>query len=384
MHGFPGSGKSTTISHLVKQLVQRGKTILISCYTHAAVDNILCKLLDHNIRILRVSTHSRVDSRLKHYTIEGMSISTVEEFEKMYSNVQVVGVTCLSVKQSLFSVKKFDYCIIDEASQISFPVCIAAIKNAKRFVLIGDHHQLSPLVKSKEAGDLGFNQSLFEILLQKHPNACVKLTRQYRMNKSLMNISNSFVYENQMICGNDAVSDRQIKLKAVKCSSCYTDCWIERVLDPEKAFLFLDIDHLEFVAESSVRNQIEADLIGKLVFHLVERGIESDNIVLLTPYRAQVDLICNFGVESHTIDRFQGKDSEIILISCVKTSSSSSGDLLDNWRRMNVAFTRARSKMIIVGSRRGVEEHDPMKRFISLCESVDSIYQISKQQFSHP
>lgn len=118
----------------------------------------------------------------------------------------VVATTCLSVAHPLLSRRRFDYCIVDEAGQITQPVCLGPLRCADVFILVGDHNQLQPVVKSREARDKGMSVSLFRRLCEAHPEATVQLRYQYRMNEDIMLLSNTLVYDHQLLCGSQSVA----------------------------------------------------------------------------------------------------------------------------------------------------------------------------------
>lgn len=141
--------------------------------------------------------------------------------------------------------REFDYCIIDEASQITLPTCIGPIRYAKTFVLVGDLYQLPPIVRNKEANDGGLDKSLFSILAEARPESICYLEFQYRMNKDIMYISNYFVYGGKLKCGNNETANRELYIPRLETGlkvlhsnqdqSCkgVSDCWLKTVLDPK-------------------------------------------------------------------------------------------------------------------------------------------------------
>jgi DNA replication ATP-dependent helicase/nuclease Dna2 len=142
---------------------------------------------------------------------------------------------------ALFSRRKFDVCIVDEASQITLPTCIGPLRFADTFVLVGDHHQLPPLVRSRDAKKKGLEVSLFRLLCDAHPQAVVDLAYQYRMNADIMLISNTLIYKDRLKCGTKEVAERSFVLPnpgalnyihpaGVSCGA--GECWIQRVLYP--------------------------------------------------------------------------------------------------------------------------------------------------------
>lgn len=142
----------------------------------------------------------------------------------------------------LFSRRKFDYCIVDEASQITLPTCLGPLRFAEKFVLVGDHYQLPPLVRSRDAKKAGFDVSLFRLLSEKHIDCVVDLTEQYRMNEDIMHLSNQLTYEGKLVCGSEEVAKRCLEIPSYrfiddlhvktgdKCDR--VSCWLEYLISP--------------------------------------------------------------------------------------------------------------------------------------------------------
>ncbi|NXG28910.1 DNA2 nuclease, partial [Dromaius novaehollandiae] len=157
----------------------------------------------------------------------------------------VVAASCMGVNHPIFVRKQFDFCIVDEASQISQPICLGPLFSSKRFVLVGDHQQLPPLVQNAEARDLGMSESLFK-RLEQNQNAVVQLTVQYRMNSKIMSLSNTLVYEGKLECGSEKVSKatvnlpnlKQLKLELTDSSK----TWLKEVLEPDTPVCFLNTE----------------------------------------------------------------------------------------------------------------------------------------------
>ncbi|KAK3078639.1 hypothetical protein LTS18_007002, partial [Coniosporium uncinatum] len=214
--GMPGTGKTTTIAHIIRALVARGKTVLLASYTHTAVDNILLKIRNAGFDVLRLGALAKVHPEVKEFAILGAEPkASLEELKDSWYKPPVVATTCLGINHALFSHRIFDYCIVDEASQITLPVCLGPIRMAKTFVLVGDHFQLPPLVQNEEAREGGLDVSLFKLLSEKHPEAVVSLEHQYRMCSDVMLLANNLIYSGKLKCGNDAVATRQLAIANV-------------------------------------------------------------------------------------------------------------------------------------------------------------------------
>ena len=403
--GMPGTGKTTTIAHIIRALTLQGKSILLTSYTHTAVDNILLKIRKYNIGVFRLGAVAKVHSEVQEFAhLAGTPMASTEEIKQAYSQ-QVVATTCLGINHPIFNQRIFDYCIVDEASQITLPVCLGPIRMARTFILVGDHYQLPPLVQNKDALQGGLDVSLFKTLSDSHPDSLTYLTHQYRMCEDIMTLSNTLIYNGRLKCGTSAVATRSLHIpnfdaiskhhhipatllspqlrKNVKklCLSSITgSCWLRDVLTPSAKACFLNTDLLlpasrEVLQSTRLTNPLEVLLTTQLVETLITVGIASSSIGVITLYRSQLVLLKQSlrhrsSVEMHTADKFQGRDKEVIILSMVRSNEDRNvGDLLKDWRRVNVALTRARTKLIVMGSRETLKGNDLLERFVNLMET---------------
>ncbi|KAI0225461.1 DNA replication endonuclease-helicase Dna2 [Massospora cicadina] len=370
--GMPGTGKTTTIARLVQLLVQLNHTVLIAAHTHSAVDTILCKL--HALGLtsfLRLGNGEKVHPRIRPYTPPPHP--SVATLRRLYDTTPVVATTCLGISHPLFLRRQFECCIIDEASQVTLPICVGPLRFARRFVLVGDHYQLPPLVRNPKAKRDGLATSLFKRLSEAHLRSVVHLRHQYRMNQDIMDVANLLVYQGALRCGTHAIATSALSLPhpaKLRCpqlhdAACLSPaarsaCWILHAVDPSTRVVFLDTDGVPGLDEKSgdlTSNPTEVALTTQLVQALTLGGIDGGQIGILSPYRAQLaPLIAAIqpsapSVEVLTVDRAQGRDKDCIIISMVRSNPGCNvGELLRDWRRLNVAFTRARHKLIVVGS----------------------------------
>ncbi|KAJ4293893.1 DNA replication endonuclease-helicase Dna2 [Collariella sp. IMI 366227] len=211
--GMPGTGKTTTIAHIIRALIGQGKTLLLTSYTHTAVDNILLKLKNDNIPILRLGAPAKVHPEVQDFVaLAGQSKSSFEEIRHAWHDTPVVATTCLGINHPIFNERTFDYCIVDEASQITLPICLGPIRMARTFVLVGDHNQLPPLVQNQEAREGGLDISLFKLLSDTHPQSVVNLEHQYRMCEDIMTLSNTLIYSGRLKCGTEALRHAKLHI----------------------------------------------------------------------------------------------------------------------------------------------------------------------------
>ncbi|OAX84971.1 hypothetical protein ACJ72_00651 [Emergomyces africanus] len=409
--GMPGTGKTTTIAHIIRALVSQGKSVLLASYTHTAVDNILLKIKDDNIRTLRLGATTKIHPDVQNFAdLAATPKKTIEELRDIYENSRIVATTCLGINHPIFNNRTFDYCIVDEASQITLPVCLGPIRMAKTFILVGDHYQLPPLVQDKEAQEGGLDVSLFKLLCDMQPASVVNLEHQYRMCEDIMLLSNTLIYSGHLKCGTAEVARSYLKipnlgglkqhhvnslsLDPTPRNSClgsrYGRCWIRELLDPVAKTRLVNTDPLEPPAiESSkgsrIINPIEATLCAQLVESFISVGIPARDIGVITLYRSQLSLLKQNlrhhpDLEMHTADRFQGRDKEIIIMSCVRSNSERNvGELFRDWRRVNVAFTRARTKLLIVGSKNTLRDgNELLGKFVQLMDEKAWTYDLPR------
>ncbi|KAG2004575.1 DNA replication helicase dna2, variant 2 [Coprinopsis cinerea AmutBmut pab1-1] len=399
--GMPGTGKTTVIAALIRVLVALGKTVLLASYTHSAVDSILRKLSESeedeekgqvteegkgranekrknsgfwDVKVLRLGNIDKVHPDARRYTLEARpKAQTVAGLEKQWLSPPVVASTCLGVDHPIFTKRKFDYCIVDEASQITLPTCLGPLRHADKFVLVGDHFQLPPLVKNPQARTGGLDVSLFRLLSSAHPQSVTDLTHQYRMNASIMLLSNKLIYDDRLKCGSESVAGRRLELPdggmAVRrmhrrlgrmrrvqglgepgddrlCNGKNENgCWLSKLLDPSTKAIFVDTSTLGSVAYDSrvgdlVQNTTEASLVVQFVEALVKSGVRQDQVGVISLYRQQVKLLGEKlknvrgsgheggvgtgggldGVEVLTADKSQGRDKDCIVVSLVRSN----------------------------------------------------------------
>ncbi|XP_036779871.2 DNA replication ATP-dependent helicase/nuclease DNA2 isoform X3 [Manis pentadactyla] len=385
--GMPGTGKTTTICTLVRILYACGFSVLLTSYTHSAVDNILLKLVKFKIGFLRLGQTQKVHPGIQKFTEEEIcrseSIKSLALLEELYNSQLIVATTCMGINHPIFSRKIFDFCIVDEASQISQPICLGPLFFSRRFVLVGDQQQLPPLVLNRESRALGMSESLFK-RLERNKNAVVQLTVQYRMNSKIMSLSNKLTYEGKLECGSDKVANAVINLpnfKDVKLElELYADYsenpWLIGVFKPNNPVCFLNTDKVpapEQVEKSGVSNITEAKLIVFLTSIFIKAGCNPSDIGIIAPYRQQLKIISDLlshssvgMVEVNTVDKYQGRDKSIILVSFVRSNKDGTlGELLKDWRRLNVAITRAKHKLILLGCVPSLNRYPPLAKLLN-------------------
>ena len=262
---------------------------------------------------------------------------------------------------------KFDVAIIDEASQATIPSILIPIAKAHRFILAGDHKQLPPTIISERAHEL--EKTLFEELIRIYPFKSQLLNVQYRMNSLLMKFPNREFYNN-----------------GLKSDSSVDDITINDILTSqheEKALLFIDTSEVEDNREmhlkdsKSIINDLEADISVSIAQDYLNAGAGEDDIGIISPYADQVKLIQEkTPVEVKTVDGFQGREKEIIIISTVRSNSHENIGFLKDLRRLNVAITRAKRKLIIIGNANTLITNPTYARLIEFVESENLLVKI--------
>ena len=409
IQGLPGTGKTSTIAFIARLLAAQGQRVLITSYTHAAVDNLLMKFIESGVHgshrhpncsdLVRIGNKSSchpdvhpilaAQVALDRENLVGGKPSAGALYQVM-SEARIVGCTALTVPRTpLLAKQHFDVAIIDEAGQISQPAILGALASADSFVLVGDHMQLPPLVANDAAEQAGYGISMLKRLAERQPDSIAKLTLQYRMHENICNLCNEIIYRGELKCANETVRSSKLILsrypKALPIPTQHDSNgneptssdvgWLQRVLNPDMPAVFVDTDALGCSASGTFQglerssgrrqggtivNDTEVSLVRSIVRSLLKCGLNSASIGVICPYRSQLRLLDddNFlrrmkkaGLEISTIDRYQGRDKAAIVISLVRSNTEGkSGRLLEDFRRLNVAISRAKRKLIIVGS----------------------------------
>ena len=262
---------------------------------------------------------------------------------------------------------KFDVAVIDEASQATIPSVLIPIAKAHRFILAGDHKQLPPTIISDRAGAL--SKTLFEELIRIYPFKSQLLNIQYRMNSLLMKFPNEEFYNN-----------------GLKSDSSVDDIKIRDILDShqdEEALLFIDTSDIADNRErhlkdsKSIVNEIEAEIAIRIADDYLSDGVNESDIGIISPYADQVKIIQeNTEIEVKTVDGFQGREKEIIIISTVRSNDNGNIGFLSDLRRLNVAITRAKRKLIIIGNIDTLITNPTYERLIKFCEEENLLVKV--------
>jgi DNA replication ATP-dependent helicase Dna2 len=387
VHGPPGTGKTRVLARLIRLCLDRGERVLVACPTNVALDRLLLAVTDLGVRdFLRVGSRANV-SREFLRAVESIgnppvllpdlaaSAADFRVFRKRVSEVKLIGATAYQcAAHPLFLRRRFDRVIVDEAGQLDEPATLGPLTLAPRFVLGGDHLQLPPVVRTRnggsgEEGAPALEQSLFERLYESSPKSRIsRLNMQYRMNREVQDISSRVFYDGELFPSPDA-ERRRLNLSPKGLG----DPQVERILDPERPVVFVDVEGRD-TGKARIE---EAEAAGRIVRGLLACGAAAHEIGIITPYRAQQSLIRNkfhsmsdvaASLSVDTVDRFQGGEREVILLSLVRSDNVTS--FLADRKRLNVSLSRARSKLILLGHGQALREHE---LFASILENLEWI-----------
>ncbi|MFC7020619.1 MULTISPECIES: AAA domain-containing protein [Haloarcula] len=335
VHGPPGTGKTYTLARMVRALVRRGDRVLLSAFTNRAVDNAIEALEDQGFTdVVRVGTESGVREDMQKYRLE--TSGDPGECAASLQSADVVAATTATCGGTALQSQSFDVAVVDEAGQLTEPGTLAATTLADRFVLVGDHQQLPPVVQSE---DETLTTSLFERLIETYPDAGVMLDKQYRMAQHIQAFASQEFYDGALRPANGDVAGQRI------------DDLPGASIEALPAHLR---DRVSFVDPDGVQvgntNPTEADAVADVVAAYREAGVEAADVGVIAPYRAQVSEISRRlpDVAVDTVDRFQGSSKEVIVVSFTATGALD-GPLFEDYRRINVALTRAKKSLVLVG-----------------------------------
>jgi DNA replication ATP-dependent helicase Dna2 len=333
VHGPPGTGKTYTLARAVRALVARGERVLLSAFTNRAVDNAIEALEDQGFTdVVRIGTESGVREDMQGYRLDGTG--DPDACAARLRDASVVAATTASCGSRIMREGDFDVAVVDEAGQLTEPDTLAATALADRFVLVGDHEQLPPVVRAEN--DL--ERSLFERLVETYPEASVTLDRQYRMAQRIQAFPSREFYDGRLRPATGEVAGRHV-----------TDMDVDAEALP--AHLRERVTFVDPGGESEGNtNPTEAETVAEIVAAYRAAGVPADAVGVIAPYRAQVAEIGRRlrDVPVDTVDRFQGSSKEVIVVSFVATGDLDS-PIFEDYRRVNVALTRARRALVLVG-----------------------------------
>ncbi len=413
IHGPPGTGKTTTLVHAIGYTVKVEKQVLVCAPSNAAVDLLADKLTDQGLSVLRIGHPARVteqslsktlDARIADHPSyrelralrkkmeqvrsaalkykrnfgyeerqqrkllmqESKALKADADMLEFYiindllQSMQVICSTLVGASHPVMRGKKFLTAFIDEAAQALEPACWIPILRADRVIFAGDHQQLPPTIKSIEAARAGLATTLFEKGIRRHPQMSEMLKVQYRMNENIMKFSSGYFYKDELIAHDSVrsgvLNENELPVEFIDTAG----CGYNESQDPETLSRY---------------NEEEARLLIHQVESLINRISENIwvdekiSLGIITPYRAQVDYLNKLAdasgimeplrhlININTVDAFQGQERDVIAISFVRSNEKSEVGFLGDIRRTNVAMTRAKKKLLMVGDSATLGSH---------------------------
>jgi ATP-dependent RNA/DNA helicase IGHMBP2 len=418
------------VVELIRQLTRRDQTVLACAPSNLGVDNMLEKLLAAGENAIRIGHPARVLPELRAHTLDllvenhpdvrlaqklareghalrnkaskytrarpepGARQSMRQEaremlresrkiidqvVERLLDKAQILCATTTGLDRDFMGGRYFDWCVMDEASQSTEPAAWIPMLRSGRLVLAGDHFQLPPTVISTEAAREGFNISLLERLMQLHGSSITRmLTVQYRMHQDIMNFSSRELYENNLE-SHASVEGHLLRDLPGVADNELTSTPVHFI---DTAGASYD-EALEPDGESRLNLQ-EADLVARKVLELLDSGLPPAQIAVIAPYAAQVRLLRERlkqpELEIDSVDGFQGREKEAVVVTLVRSNIEGEIGFLGDIRRMNVALTRARRKLIVIGDSATVSQHPFYIRMVNYFESIGAYHSVWEEQ----
>jgi superfamily I DNA and/or RNA helicase len=414
VHGPPGTGKTTTLVEAIYETLRREPQVLVCAQSNMAVDWISEKLVDRGVPVLRIGNPTRVNDKMLSFTYErrfeshpdyellwairkairelrgarskgqGAREKYHQKMERLkdraneleirinaqlFGEARVIASTLVGSANRLLDGQKFGTVFIDEAAQALEAACWIPIRRCSRVILAGDHCQLPPTVKSIAALKAGLGKTLMESIVETKPEVVTLLKIQYRMNEDIMRFSSDYFYDGQVEAAPEvkyrSILDLDIPIE-----------WKETLPQSLPAGKGEESPG----AGLSLFNKAEAELTLDTLQQYFERigkqriTDERIDVGIISPYRAQVQLLRRLimkkeffkpyrrQISVNTVDGFQGQERDVIVISLVRSNDEGQIGFLRDLRRMNVAMTRARMKLIIIGNRDTMTRHPFYRR----------------------
>ena len=426
VHGPPGTGKTTTLVEAIRETLMRESQVLVCAQSNMAVDWISEKLVDRGINVLRIGNPTRVNDKMLSFTYERRfeahpdyphlwairkAIRELRAHRKrgdekfhqkleslkgrateleirinneLFGEARVIACTLVGAANRLLDGQKYGTLFIDEAAQALEAACWIPIRRVSRVILAGDHCQLPPTVKSIAALKAGLGKTLMERIVEMKPEVVTLLKMQYRMNDDIMRFSSNYFYDGQV------ESAPNVKYRGILDLDVAME-WVNPSENSEYSE-YSDKSFKEtFIGESFGRiNKDEAELTLNTLQQYFERIgkqrllDERIDVGIISPYRAQVQYLRRLlmkreffkpfrrQISINTVDGFQGQERDIIVLSMVRSNDDGQIGFLRDLRRMNVAITRARMKVIILGDVATLTRHPFYRQLWQYIQSLSN------------
>ena len=435
IHGPPGTGKTTTLVKAIAEVLKTEKQVLVCSSSNTAVDLLTEKLHREKISVLRLGNPARISEEVLMNTLDAKiskheSFKDIKNYRKtadeyfrmagsykrvfgreerdqrkllyleakkileearaledfivndLFDKAQVIACTPVVSAGRMMRNKHFTTLFIDEAAQALEPMCWIPISRCDRVIFAGDHFQLPPTVKSKKAEAEGLKETLFERCMPIE-NISVMLNTQYRMHQDIMNFSNKHFYDENLLADlsvKENLLSKNVDDNFLNTAVTFIDtagCGYNETINPESL---------------SISNPEEAGLLIKYLKLLIAQYDQTDeskkkiSIGIISPYKEQVQYINSLidadeelkhspiKMAVKTVDGFQGQERTIIFISLVRSNDKKEIGFLNDIRRMNVALTRAKERLVVIGDSATLANHPFYKEFIEYTESIDAYH----------
>jgi predicted DNA helicase len=423
VHGPPGTGKTRTLVEIIVQSVARGERVLATAASNGAVDNLGLRLVRAGLDVVRLGHPARVAAALESVSLEARLAGTeasqlarrwnaeatalrhrvaarssrgatdrearraaFQEARRLQQdarrhldaaqqaiveNAQVVLATAAGAEATVLGDRVFDVVVLDEATQSPDPISLVALQRARRVVLAGDPRQLPPTVVDLEAARDGLGRTLFERLAERRPEALVRLREQHRMHAALMAFPSDSMYDGDLEAAPAVAGHVLTDLPGVA----------EDPLRPGP-FVFIDTAGTGWTeskteSDPSTFNPQQAARTISEVRRLLARGLPARDIAVITPYEAQARRLREglrearaAGLEVGTVDAFQGREKEAVVVDLVRSNEAGELGFLNDVRRLNVALTRARRFLLVIGDGATLGGHPYHQSFVEHAEST--------------
>ena len=392
IQGPPGTGKTETIANITKHLIEQGKKVFITAPTHTAINNCLdaiSKRLKNKSQVVKIGNkpQNKEIANNDFITIKSsLQYPTYQRSNELSQNGIAIGATpyslCYDASKKL-RFWEFDVCIIDEASQLSIPLSLAAMSRTKKWIFVGDHKQLDPIIPKNSNNEM-FAESIFSRLARIYPNEINLLNTSYRLNDNLIKIPNTLFYENRLFPDSTTRID----------NSQYQCTYHPQILNSDSHLL---LQHNVF--DGYMRSPFEARLAAELVADLIQNGVNFKDIGIMSPYRAQVreikkeiKEIMNRSIPNlfqtlfvDTVDSMQGQERNYIIYSMANTYPLESMNRLDFFyspNRLNVAITRAIKKCFVIANYKVFDINDEQLEEYKEYQDLKNSFDVFKKYYS--